>query len=66
MNVWLWLYISNPKRNLLTHKISRARIELGLYRSLAVPLIFILSLLVSFFLPVAGRAIPALIPIILH
>jgi uncharacterized membrane protein len=66
MNIWLWLYISKPERNLLTHKISKARIELGLYRSLVVPVIFILALLVSFFLPVVSRFIPVLIPIILH
>jgi len=29
MNCWLWLYISNPHRNLLTHKIPAARIKLG-------------------------------------
>ncbi|HEY4875568.1 MAG TPA: TMEM175 family protein [Puia sp.] len=66
MNCWLWLYISNPGRNLLTHKISKARIELGLYRSLVVPVIFILALIVSFFLPVVSRFIPVLIPVILH
>ena len=49
MNCWLWLYISKPERNLLTHKISHARIELGLYRSLVVPVIFIFALIVSFF-----------------
>lgn len=66
MNCWLWLYISNPKRDLLTHTISAARIRLGLYRSLTVPVIFILAFLMSFFLPVVSRFIPALIPIILH
>ncbi len=66
MNCWLWLYISKPERNLLTHKISHARIELGLYRSLVVPVIFIFALIVSFFLPLVSRFIPVLIPIILH
>jgi uncharacterized membrane protein len=66
MNCWLWLYVSNPKHHLLTHKISHARIKLGLYRSLVVPMIFILSLCVSFILPVVSRFIPILIPIILH
>src|SRR3954454_13378567 len=42
MNCWLWLYVSNPGRDLLTRKISRSRIRLGLYRSLVVPLVFIL------------------------
>jgi len=66
MNCWLWLYVSNPKRNLLTHKISHARIQLGLYRSLVVPVIFILALCVSLVLPVFSRFIPILIPIIIH
>ncbi len=66
MNCWLWLYVSNPKRNLLTHTISAARIKLGLYRSLVVPLIFILAFAVSFFMPITSRFIPALIPAMLH
>jgi uncharacterized membrane protein len=66
MNCWLWLYISNPKRNLLTHHISAARIRLGLYRSLIVPAIFFVSFLASFVLPLVSRFIPVLIPIILH
>lgn len=66
MNCWLWLYVSNPKRNLLTHTISAARIKLGLYRSLVVPMIFILAFIISFFLPVVSRFVPILIPVILH
>lgn len=66
MNCWLWLYISNPRRHLLTHKISAVRIKLGLYRSLVIPIVFLFALLVSFFLPVVSRFIPALIPFILH
>jgi len=66
MNCWLWLYVSNPKRDLLTRKISHARIKLGLYRSLVVPIIFILALLVSFIFPDVSHFIPVLIPIILH
>src|SRR6185312_13118978 len=66
MNIWLWLYISNPKRSLLTRKISQARIQLGLYRSLMIPVVFLISLLLSFALPVFSRFIPAVIPFILH
>jgi uncharacterized membrane protein len=66
MNCWLWLYVSNPNRDLLTHRISRARIQLGLYRSLVIPLLFLFALAVSFFLPLVSRFIPILIPIILH
>jgi len=66
MNCWVWLYVSNPKRDLLTRKISRARIKLGLYRSLVVPVIFVFALIVSFFYPLVSHFIPVLIPIILH
>jgi hypothetical protein len=66
MNCWLWLYVSNPSRNLLTHKISSARIRLGLYRSLIVPIVFIVAFLISFVLPVISRFLPICIPIVLH
>jgi uncharacterized membrane protein len=66
MNCWLWLYVSNPRRNLLTHKISAARIRLGLYRSLIVPSVFLISFLLSFFSPVLSRFLPISIPIVLH
>jgi TMEM175 potassium channel family protein len=66
MNCWLWLYVSKPSRNLLTHKISSARIRLGLYRSLIVPIVFVLAFLISFILPVVSRFLPICIPIVLH
>jgi uncharacterized membrane protein len=65
MNYWLWIYISNPKRDMLTRKISRARIKLGVYRCLVIPVIFLTSLLVSLFFPVISRFILLLIPAIL-
>jgi uncharacterized membrane protein len=66
MNCWLWLYVANPKRNLLTHKISAARIRLGLYRSLIVPSVFLISFLLAFFFPLTARFLPISIPIVLH
>jgi len=66
MNCWLWLYISNPKKTLLTHSISKARINLGLYRSLVIPVVFLISLLVFFISPIFSRFIPLVIPVILH
>ena len=66
MNCWLWIYVSNPKRHMLTREISKARIKLGIYRSLVIPVIFIISLLVFFIFPVFSRYILLLIPIILH
>jgi hypothetical protein len=65
MNVVLWLYVSNPSKNLLTHQISPERIRLGLYFTFVVPVIFVLSFLVTLKLPLIGRLIPALIPIAL-
>ncbi|HEU5051822.1 MAG TPA: TMEM175 family protein [Hanamia sp.] len=66
MNCWLWLYVSNPKRKMLSREISRARIKLGLYRSLVIPVVFFISFLVSLFLPIISKLILLLIPIILH
>lgn len=66
MNCILWLYISNPKKAFLTHTISKARIRLGLYRSLVIPLVFLLSLVVFFVSPVVSKFIPLIIPVILH
>ena len=65
MNGILWLYVSEPKRKLLTHQISPERIRLGLYFTFVVPSFFILSYLVSLWLPVVGRLIPAVIPVFL-
>ena len=65
MNTWMWIYISNPKRDLLTRKISLARIKLGVYRSLVIPIIFLISFLVSFLFPVISRFMLLLIPGIL-
>jgi uncharacterized membrane protein len=66
MNCWLWLYISNQKKQFLTHTISKTRVNLGLYRSLIIPAVFLLSLIVFFINPVVSRFIPLIIPIILH
>ncbi len=66
MNCWLWLYVSNPKRKMLSRVISPARIRLGLYRSLVIPVIFIISFLVSLVLPVFSKFMLLFIPVILH
>ncbi|MEO8821897.1 MAG: TMEM175 family protein [Ginsengibacter sp.] len=66
MNCWLWLYVSNPKRKMLSRIISPARIRLGVYRSLVIPVVFVISFLVSFVLPVISKLILLLIPVILH
>ena len=66
MNCWLWLYISNPKKQFLTHTVSDARIRLGLYRSLIIPVVFIISLAVFYMNPFISRFIPLVIPFLLH
>lgn len=66
MNAVLWLYVSDPKKQMLTHEISPERIRLGFYFTLVVPALFIVSFLVTFINPLIGRLIPALIPIVLR
>jgi uncharacterized membrane protein len=65
MNAILWFYVSNPKHDILTHKISRERILLGFYFTLVVPILFVISFVVSIYLPTIGRLIPILIPFVL-
>lgn len=66
MNVWLWIYVSDPKKKLLTHTISRARIRLGIDFALVVPIVFIISFFISFLSPVVGRILPFFLPLILR
>lgn len=65
MNAILWFYVSNPKNEILTHTISRDRILLGFYFTLVVPVLFVISFAVSLYMPISGRLIPILIPIVL-
>jgi len=51
---------------MLTRQISKARIRLGVYRSLVIPVVFVLSLLIFFVSPVVAYCSLLLIPIILH
>lgn len=66
LNCILWVFVSNPHRDLLTRKISKSRIKLGIYRSLIFPAVFLLSMLLSFYLPIFSKLILLLIPILLH
>ncbi|MCX6338280.1 MAG: TMEM175 family protein [Bacteroidetes bacterium] len=66
MNALLWVYVNNPKRSLLTHVISRERVQLGLFFTMVLPTIFILSLIISFAYPMLGRLIPLTIPFVLR
>jgi uncharacterized membrane protein len=66
INCLLWLFVSNPKRDLLTRKISQSRIRLGFYRSLVVPVIFLISMFASFAFPLGAKFLLLLAPVILH
>ncbi len=66
MNCWLWAYVSHPKRKMLSREISKARIRLGIYRSLVIPVIFTLSFLIFWWFPVVSRLVLLLIPVTLH
>ncbi len=65
MNYWLWIYISNPKRDMLSRKISKARIMLGVYRCFVIPVIFLASFLISLFHPITSRFVLLMIPVVL-
>ncbi len=65
MNIVLWKYVSKPERGLLTHTISAARIRLGVLRSLVIPMVMFVAMIISFF-TVVGMFLPLFIPIILH
>jgi uncharacterized membrane protein len=66
MNCWLWVYVSNPRRKMLTRQISQSRINLGVYRSLTIPLVFFISFILFFFVPIIAYCTLLLIPIFLH
>ena len=66
LNCWLWVYVSHPKRKMLTRQISHARIMLGFYRSLTIPLVFTISFLLFLLYPIVAYCTLLLIPIILH
>jgi uncharacterized membrane protein len=66
MNCWIWVYVSNPKRQMLTREISKSRIKLGVYRSLIIPIMFVISFLIFLMSPIIGYCTLLLIPIILH
>ena len=66
MNCWIWVYVSNPKRQMLTREISKSRIKLGVYRSLIIPIMFVISFLIFLMSPIVGYCTLLLIPIILH
>ena len=65
MNAVLWFYVSNPKHKILTHVISKERILLGFYYILVVPILFVISFILTYYDATIGRLIPVLIPLVL-
>lgn len=64
INCWMWVYMSNPKLELLTRKIPPSRIRLGVLRSLVIPFVFLVSFAVSLFSQILSRVLLLLIPLI--
>ncbi len=62
LNFLLWRYISSPKSGISEQVISPARRSYASFRSLVVPLAFLISFLVSLFNPVIAHYMPLLIP----
>jgi len=66
LNFVLWRYISSPKSGISDQKISTVRRSYGSFRSLVVPIAFLISFLVSLVNPFIARYMPLLIPIMMR
>lgn len=66
LNFLLWRYISNPKKNISNQSISTARRGYGNFRSLVVPMAFLLSFILSFWNPFIARYAPMIIPVMMR
>lgn len=65
LNYRLWHYISSPKSGISNQSISPVRRSYGSFRSLVVPIAFLISFLVSIWNPLVGRYMPLLIPVMM-
>ena len=65
-NFLIWRYISSPKSGISNQSISNARRGYGNFRTLVVPFAFLLSFLLSFWVPIAARYAPMLIPVMMR
>ena len=66
MNYVLWVYIANPKHQLLDHATDRHAIRISKAKSLAVPCLFFCMLPVAYFVHVMVAVyIPMLIPLVM-
>ena len=65
MNFFLWKHLTNPKLN-LTEGVTREEDIIFSFRSIAVPLVFIMAAFVYFFNPVAAAFLPSLLPLLMR
>jgi uncharacterized membrane protein len=65
MNFFLWKHVTNPKLN-LTEGVSREEDLIFSFRSIAVPIIFIITAVIYFFKPIIAAFFPPLIPLLMR
>ena len=71
LNYRLWKYIGNPKNKIASHALTKNVLSISIKRSLVPPVIFLLSLLVTFFVSVTiwagviARYFPIFIPVVM-
>lgn len=66
MNYILLSYIFNPKNGISEHAPSKETIKYSKIRALTIPVIFVLTLLISYFLPGIGKLFLFTIPIAMN
>lgn len=72
LNYRLWKYIGNPKNKIASHALTKNVLSISIKRSLVPPVIFLLSLLVTFFVSVTiwaaviARYFPIFIPVVMR
>jgi uncharacterized membrane protein len=62
MNYWLWSYLGRPENGVAAGFPDRTFVQFAKIRTLVVPLVFCLSIPISFFDPHIARCVPLLIP----
>jgi uncharacterized membrane protein len=65
MNFFLWKHLTNPKFN-LTEGVTREENVVFSFRSISVPIIFIISAVIYFFKPIIAAFFPPFIPLIMR
>jgi uncharacterized membrane protein len=65
MNFFLWKHLTNPKLN-LTEGVTREEDAIFSFRSIAVPVVFIIAAFVYFFNPVVAAFLPSLLPLFMR